>query len=192
MSIGIVRRHRRMARQGRLRARATTLHVRTRTSRWSDTHVVYPRDVSGRQIDRDAWASVISDLITIKAKGNKTAFARLVGVKSAQTVDRWLKGVVSVSEANVREVARACDLNAAELLVRLGYYGADEIGHAGPTPDEDEEAIRRIRESGASEAAKSQLIAMLARMRTEHERQRLQVVQEMLNVAGDSPDKPQR
>lgn len=149
-----------------------------------------------RRINRDVWAEVVAVLIERESGGNKTAFARLIGVKSTQTVDRWLKGVVDVSESNVRQVARACGLNAAELLVRLGYYGADEVGLAAPVPltEDDEEAIQRINASPASPATKRQLVDLVKRMRLEHERQRLELVEQMLAMqpASDSPDKPRR
>lgn len=184
-----MRRRRRQARAGRLRAKPITLTLhQPSVSGWTTTHVVYPERVS--EIDRAAWASVVAELLAKESAGNKSAFARLIGVKSVQTIDRWLKGIVNVSEANVRQVARACGLNPGALLVRLGYYAADEISSRPAEvalTTEDEEALRRIRESELSPAAKRRLIEQVKRMRAEHERQRLETVKQMLDMAPKPP-----
>src|SRR5687768_6627020 len=79
---------------------------RTGMSVGSGMHVGYSHDVSERRVDRDAWADLVGKLVTGRTRGNKSAFARTVGV-TARTLDRWLAGEVNVSEASVRAVARA-------------------------------------------------------------------------------------
>lgn len=154
-----------------------------------DTHVAYPVLVPERRIDREAWAKLVAELVNKESAGNKSAFARLIGVKAPQTIDRWLKGIVDVSEVNVRQVARACGLNPAELLVRLGYYAPTEVG-IGPTPapsTEDEEAVRLIRSSSLSPAAKRRLLDHVKRQRAEDERRRLEQVTQMIAMTPNAP-----
>jgi DNA-binding transcriptional regulator YdaS (Cro superfamily) len=78
------------------------------------------------EIDREEWARVILELLATEADGNRTELARLIGV-DYQTIRRWIAGAHKVSEENVRTVARAFKLNTTDLLVRVGYYKADEM-----------------------------------------------------------------
>lgn len=79
-----------------------------------------------RRIDRDAWANVIADLIRRLHRGNKSAFARQVGI-TTRTLDRWLAASVDVSEASVRQIAERIGRNPLDLLVMVGYYRAEEL-----------------------------------------------------------------
>lgn len=126
MSLTATRKNRRLAQRGARRARPTSLRRQTRVSVLTDTHVRYHRFVSEVKVDRDAWATVIADLIREETRGNKAAFARKIGVKTVKTVDRWLAKEVNVSAESVRSVARALGLSDLELLRKVGYVEADE------------------------------------------------------------------
>jgi transcriptional regulator with XRE-family HTH domain len=176
-----------MARQGRLRARASLVATRndgTRTSRYGDTHVVYPQGVSEPKVDREAWATVVARLINEEAAGNKSAFARLIGVASVKTVDRWLARSVNVSEESVRQVARALRLPVTDLLVLVGLLHPDDLtARPAAAVGEDEAAIRLIQQSDAPPALKRELIDHLLEQRAQHEQQRLAEAERMLELA---------
>lgn len=70
---------------------------------------------------------LVADLITSETGGKKATFARLVGV-DPKTIGHWLAGTVDVSEASVRRVATALGRRTLELLVKVGYYSAEEVG----------------------------------------------------------------
>lgn len=95
-------------------------------------HVGYSPGMSERRIDRDAWAKVVRGFVDAASRGNKSAFARRVGM-TTKTIDRWLASSVDVSEQSVRVVAEALDQNPMDLLVLLGYYRPDEMALAPPT-----------------------------------------------------------
>lgn len=178
-------RTRRMARQGRLRARATVLTDRTRTSRYSDTNVLYPQPVAERKVDREAWAHEIATLIQQEAGGNKSAFARTVGLPNTRSLDRWLRREVNVSEESVRQVARALHLPVVEMLVRVGILDVSDA--QGPLLDsvlEDYETIEIIKNADdISPALRREILAHLAKQREEHERQRRAEVERLLEMA---------
>jgi hypothetical protein len=97
------------------------------------TRVGYDPGMGPRRIDRNAWATVIGGLVTTRARGNKSAFARQVGY-TTRTIDRWLAAEVDVSESSVRQVAERMGRNPIELLVTVGYYRPDEVGIVPPPP----------------------------------------------------------
>lgn len=135
-----------MAREGRLRARPTVLGLKTRASGCTDTRVLYALPVSEPNVDREAWATLIADLIQREAGGNKAAFARLVGLKTVKTLDRWLAEAVNVRAETVSQVARALNLPAFELLAKVGYVHADEALLKGlDTIAEDRKALAYVR-----------------------------------------------
>lgn len=149
-------------------------------------HVLYPLDVPPRPvaIDKDAWATLLGELIQQETGGNKAQFAANIRV-DRRTVTRWLGGQVSVSEESVRLVARELGLPVGDLLVRLGYYTAEDLP-AEPIAErlvvEDDEAIKLIRDSDAPPSLKRELIEHLLAQRAEHERQRLAEAQRMLEL----------
>lgn len=132
-----MRRRRRKARYGLPGAQATTftVHREARSSGQSshDTHVMYPQLVAGtaREIDRAEWSRVILELLDAEAGGNRTRLAEMVGV-TYLTIKRWIDGSHSVSEDSVRAVARAFNMSAIDLLIRVGYYQVDELNAPGP------------------------------------------------------------
>lgn len=144
-----------------------------------------------RRVDRTEWAAVVADLLQRETKGNKSALARLVGVKAGITIDRWIKGTVDVTDENVRAVARVAGMNPVDLLVRVGYYDADEVNQAPAVAltAADERAIQIIEGSDASPALKRKLVKHVHDMRAEHERLRAAEVERMLDVAGAKPRK---
>lgn len=70
-------------------------------------------------VNREVWATEVRSLIETRAAGNLTAFARLIGTDRG-TVGRWKRGAIDVSTESVIKVARAFDLKAGDLLVRVG------------------------------------------------------------------------
>lgn len=111
------------------------LDIRTRLSVGLGTHVGYSPGMSPRRVDREAWAKTIRDLVRGVSKGNKSAFARRVGL-TTRTIDRWLAAEVDVSEGSVRQVAERLDISGIELLIAVGYYRPEELTLTAPTaPD---------------------------------------------------------
>lgn len=100
----------------------------------TDTKVGYRvRVADAAEIDRTAWAALISALISSEAAGNQTRFATKVGV-TPRTVSRWLESEVAVRPQSVTEVARALGRSPVELLVRVGYLSPNEAAEQGPGP----------------------------------------------------------
>lgn len=177
MSVGIIQRQRRAARQGRLRAPATTFVLRTVPSVQQDTRVTYPLLMADRPIDRQAWAALVQQLVDEEAKGNKSEFGRMVKV-TFQTVTRWLKAENDVKEESVRSVARALNLRPMDLLVQVGYYDQGDLSTDGeliaPSKDaSDDEAIAAITDAPLTPAVKRELKKWLADRRAEDARRRL-------------------
>jgi hypothetical protein len=118
------------------------LTFQTGASGFTVMRVRYSAAMTGRAIDRSAWASVVRDLVRDLDGGNKSAFARRVGY-TTKTIDRWLAGAVDVSEGAIRQVAERCKRNPVELLVTIGYYRPDELALSAserptyPDPRED-------------------------------------------------------
>jgi hypothetical protein len=140
--------------------------------------------VARAKVDREAWAHEVARLIQEEAKGNKSAFARMVGVASVKTIDRWLARSVDVSEESVRMVARQLNLPIADLLVKVGLLLPEDLQGSGTAIDSDAEAIRVIEEADIPPSLKRQLIKHLREQREEHERQRLAEVQRTLGILG--------
>lgn len=94
------------------------------------------------EIDRTAWAALVTALIASEAGGNQTKFAAKVGV-TARTVERWQKSQVDVKPQSVIDVARALDRSPVGLLVRIGYFSAEE-GGAGEDRTPYDPDVRRL------------------------------------------------
>lgn len=178
MSVGIMSRTRRKARQGRLHAPATSFTLRhelgARDTLVRDTRVPYPVGVAVRvrEINREEWSRVILELLETEANGNRTALARLIGV-DYQTIRRWISGTHKVSEENVRTVARAFKLNTTELLVRVGYYQAEEIA-APPEaaePAAGDRVMSMVKAAKLRPSVKRELYQLISERREQSERQ---------------------
>src|SRR5215207_4380828 len=178
MSVGTVTRMRRRARQGHINAQATTLTLRRETGGPSlsahDMRVIYPQPMGGgpaRAIDREQWSRVIVELLETEAGGNRTRLAEMIGVKYL-TIKRWIDGTHSVSEENVRALARAFKLSAIDLLIRVGYYRPDELAYeVGPpevVPVADKPAAI-IDAADVSPSVKRELREYVAKKRSEYE-----------------------
>jgi hypothetical protein len=129
--------------------------------------------VADRPIDREAWATLIAELIAGETRGKKATFARLVGV-DPKTIGHWLAGTVEVSEQSVRRVATALDRPAMDLLVAVGYYRADEVTTPATKAGTDEEPdpeIDAIVAAPVSDRQKKRMLEILFQMR-ERDRQR--------------------
>lgn len=132
---------------------------------------------TGGDINRNAWAQLIAGLIQSETKGKKAPFARLIGV-DARTLDRWLKREVNVSEASVRDVAKAVGRAPMDVLVQVGYYEVADIAPPTPTDPRQDPIIREIlADPRLTEDERVQLVQMqldrieqdLARRRAEYE-----------------------
>lgn len=134
-------------------------------------------------IDREAWAAVVAKLLQDEADGNQTHFAAIVGA-DRKTVARWLAGTVDVSEEKLRSVARNLGISARDLLLRVGYYQADEL----PTEDnpaiaDTNDAIELVRKSDLSPSAKRELIAHLTAQLEEYRRQQVAEATRLIELA---------
>lgn len=144
--------------------RAITLRSRGSRPLRTDMRVRYAEGVAARSVDRQAWANTVSNLIEQETRGNKTRFANLVGV-SYKTVLRWLAEESDVSEESVRQVARAIGVPPMQLLVRVGFYAADELAATEPAAAAEDPALREILESDLPTHRKQRLIQRLQQMR---------------------------
>lgn len=185
MSASAIKTRQRRARLGRpYTSPVISVGQRARRER-PDTDVRYPLLVSERKVDREAWAHEVARLIEVEANGNKSAFCRLTGISSVRNIDRWLARSVNVSEESVRQVARALNIPVVDLLVKVGYYRTEELPDAPSRQviEGDETAIRFIEESGAPPALKREFLEHLERQKAEHERQRLEEIKRMIDLA---------
>lgn len=144
----------------------------------SGTHARYSVVVSEAGINRAEWATVVAELIARETRGKKLPFARRIGV-DATTVSRWLKSEVAVKEESVRAVARAFDLQAIDLLVRVGYYEATDLAPpAIPDPYQDPVIMQILADRALTEVQRAELVQHqldrieedLKRRRDEYER----------------------
>jgi hypothetical protein len=139
-----------------------------------ETRSRYDRLVATGEVDRSAWAEVISDLLAEEAAppnkkhGAKTRFAAKVGV-SVRTVDTWLRQEVDVKESSVRGVADAYGRKQMDVLIQVGFYSADELPYR-PTDDEIDEEQRRVLDAGLDTKLTAQLLHELDQMRADDER----------------------
>lgn len=149
-----------------------------------DIRVPYPLAVSERKVDREEWSDEVGRLVEQEAAGNKSAFARLVGV-SVKTVDRWLAGEVNVSQESVQAVCDALNLPAGPMLVKLGLIREQDIPSSGPAQlvAEDQAAIEMIQGADITPALKRELLAHLRDQQGQHERQRLAEIERMIQLA---------
>lgn len=117
-------------------------------SQSSGTDVAYALPMLGGRIDRDAWAREIEALVVRfdpgpQGKGNKSAFARRIGM-TRRTLERWAARANDVdldSVAAVLDRLHLPDRERTELLTRIGFIITER-----PTPSDprDDEVIRQI------------------------------------------------
>ncbi|WP_051167606.1 hypothetical protein [Actinoplanes sp. N902-109] len=138
--------------------------------------------MSDRTVDRAAWADLIAELVQTHARGKNAPFARLIG-RDPKTVMRWREGRNDVSEESVRAVARALDLPAAQLLVRVGYYRPDEFGPQDINPLDDDELRAIAQRDDLDEDLKMEIIEVVKSRREEDRRRRESEVAAMINLA---------
>lgn len=138
--------------------------------------------MSAQRIDREEWASLIAELVVAETRGNKSAFARLVGV-DYKTLMRWLRKTQDVSEDSIRRVAGALGRNPMELLVRIGYYRAAEVGQPEADVDYDAE-IERVRDHPElAPHMKVRIIERIMELRRLDEERRRAVIDMMIEQA---------
>lgn len=130
-----------------------------RGAQQSGMYARYDAPMGSRRINREAWATIVEDLVFRHCRGKKAPFARIVGV-APRTVDRWLRAEVDVSEASVREVARALGIPAVDLLVAAGYFDARDLADVQGDP-----ALQMIYESDLPDHVKDRLVERLREMR---------------------------
>jgi hypothetical protein len=147
----------------------------TRESRFQ-----YDQLVASGVVDRDAWARVVREILDQEAApavpggkprthGAKTRFATKVGI-AVRTVDSWLRTEVDVKEASVKAVADAYELNAINLLIRVGFYTREEIpgGLTNEQIDEEQRAVLEI--DDLDDRVKVRILQALEEMRQDDER----------------------
>lgn len=140
--------------------------------------------MADRKVDRQAWAAEIARLVQEEADGNKSAFARMVGLKSVKTIDRWLAGSVEVSQANILLVCRALQLEPLPMLEKMGLIDPAEFHRYDrfAAPQADQRALDVITTADIPPRLKRQLLDHLEAQRAEHERQRLAEVERMIDL----------
>lgn len=154
-----------------------------------ETRSGYDHPVANGVLDRQEWAKVVRELLDVEGAerkhGAKTRLAGKAGV-TTRTVDTWLTAQVDVQEANVRRVATAYELNAMDLLIRVGLYSVDQLPRVSPAQmnverqrvldnaDLDDEAKADIlRKLDEWEAADEELIRQLRQKDQERRAQRI-------------------
>ncbi|HZN76050.1 MAG TPA: hypothetical protein VFC00_30840 [Micromonosporaceae bacterium] len=131
-------------------------------------------------VDRTEWAKVVQELLDLEAApmieggrprvhGAKTRFAQKAGLRTARTVDTWLRGDVDVKEASVKQVAEGYGLNAMQLLIRVGFYTTEELPPRLTDEQVDEEQ-RAVLELDLDDETKALILQELESMRTDDER----------------------
>jgi hypothetical protein len=121
--------------------------------------------VGTREVDREAWADVIRELMKTETRGKKEPLARLLEV-NARTITHWLDKTTKVSEASIRQVAEKTGRSSIELLVHVGYYSPDEVAVVDRgDPDPDDEAMRLIIDSDFPPRVKMRMIQRLEELR---------------------------
>lgn len=135
-----------------------------------------------RPIDRAAWAELIGELIRTETAGRKATFARHVGV-DPKTISHWLAGTVDVAEASVRRVADALGRSPADMLIRVGYYRADEFSSTrDEEPAERDEEAEEIMRSNLPNAIKRDLLKVLAEERERDKQRRLENMRRLIQA----------
>jgi len=137
-------------------------------------------------VDRDAWARLIAELVRTRAKGNKAAFARMVDLKAARTVDRWLAKEVNVNAESVRKVANGLGLSLVELLAQVGYIKPDDesMRALAATIASDRAAIAYVRaQDDLPSNVRSEIEASLVKTVEEHERALMALAERMVDLA---------
>jgi hypothetical protein len=170
MSIGIVARRRRKTRRGLLHADSSVFVMRpgTPVSPFRDTRALYPLDVAERKIDRTAWAGITRKILDEEHAGNKTAFGAAID-SDRKTINRWLAEDVDVSEDMVRKVARKHNLRPMDLLIEVGYYGAQDVRHEPAPVADGDELLELIATAPVTPSQKREMQDHVAAKRAEYE-----------------------
>lgn len=154
-----------------------------------DARVRYDLLVAGGEVDRAEWASVIRGLLAELTRGKKAPLARLLGF-SERTIDRWLLGLVDVSEASVRQVAAKSGRSGMDLLIRVGFYTREEMPEP-VIPPEDQWIVDAIEQwpGTLSAAVKAKIIAVeLERVRRDREERKRRIAEQLELIQGNPDD----
>lgn len=146
--------------------------------------VPYPVGVAVRvsEIDREEWSRVILELLATEANGNRTELARLIGV-DYQTIRRWIAGTHSVSEDNVRSVARAFKLSVTDLLVRVGHYQAGELVQpVTPEPEPGDEVTELVKNTKLRPSVKREMYQLIAERRKGSEQRLMAEIKRLIEA----------
>lgn len=124
----------------------------------------------GGEVDKEAWATTVAELVDSECRGNKSAFARRVIIDgkpiSPRTAYGWINGEYEVRESSVRAVAQAFGLNAMEMLIKVGFYRRDELPQY-PSEVVDEEQLRVLNDSTLEDRVKVIILEKLEEMRAD-------------------------
>lgn len=144
-----------------------------------ETRFPYDQLVASGLVDRGEWAGVVQELLDLEAApaveggkrrthGAKTRFAAKVGI-AVRTVDSWLHSEVDVKEASVRAVAAGYQLNAMDLLIRVGFYTVDELPRISNAQIDDEQRAV-LDHDDLDDEQKALILQELDAMRSDDER----------------------
>jgi hypothetical protein len=175
------RRHRVKTANGPAALRALTL--RADAPARSGTRALYPVVMAGdRQVDRDAWARVVGELIASETRGKIATFAKHVKVDE-RTVRHWLAGTVGVREESVRKVAEGTGRDVMDLLVEVGYYSRTEVWPVAENYDEEIELVRT--DSGLTPEIKKRIIDNIVDRRNRERAAALEETRRMIELFRD-------
>lgn len=156
--------------------------IHARRPNWQvrqESRFPYHQLVASGIVDRKEWAKVVQELLDIEAAplteggrtrvhGAKTRFAEKTGLKTARTVDTWLHGDVEVKEASVKQVAEGYGIKPMELLIRVGFYTAEEVPVRLTDKQIDEEQ-RAVLDLDLDDEQKALILEALDEMRSADE-----------------------
>jgi len=172
-----------MRRKARDRGHPVVVALRQPQLLWVDTHVPYDVPMADREIDRARWAHLVAELLDAETNGNKTRFAKLVGVEY-KTINRWLNKIGDVSEESVRKVAAGLGRNPMEMLVQIGYYHSSEVDPPQAAPDDNDAAIAMVRDDpDLPPHRKARIIERLVQMGRDDETRRLAIATALVEQA---------
>lgn len=133
---------------------------------YPDMRVRYSLPMAARDTDRAAWAAEVARLIHEEAAGNKSEFARLVGI-TYKTVNRWLSSQVDVDVASIFQIAEKLHRNPVPMLVKVGHLSSEYAPQPAAEPTDGDPVIDAILESDLPNRKKYALIQRINAQRAQ-------------------------
>lgn len=141
--------------------------------------------MSDKNASREGWANLIGSLIKLKAGGNQTQFARLVGI-NVRTVRRWLDGDVDISLWKMLDVARVAEMHPTQLLIAAKIYSPEDGCQSAEEPASPDEESRIIRAAQVDDDTKQALLQRVAELRERDKLHRIDDIEFSVRIANTS------